>query len=69
MNEYERINAELELLKNKIESIEEKIDTSQNHYRLSFRSIQKQISTLESGSIMLFWGGVITIIICAIFFF
>ncbi|MDA9357537.1 ELKS/Rab6-interacting/CAST family protein [Candidatus Thioglobus sp.] len=69
MNEYERINAELELLKNKIESIEEKIDTSQNHYRVHFRSIQKQISKLESGSIMLFWGGVITIIICAIFFF
>jgi len=69
MNEYERINAELELLKNKIESIEEKIDTSQSQDRLSFRSIQKQISTLESGSIMLFWGGVITIIICAIFFF
>jgi len=50
----------------KINRLEKKIDYSNHMHKTSINNIQNQLNTQENGLIILFWGGVVVIIICAI---
>ena len=49
----------------KINRLEEAIDNSNNIQKTLNRDLKKQVDNQESGLIILFWGGVVTIIIFA----